>query len=91
MNFDLAIEKTLDPATEFPVFPGDEVTFFVEIMNQGTVDATDVEVTDYIPSDMSFVNSPDFASTTATTATATIASLAAGASTTLEITLMINV
>ena len=34
VNFDLAIEKVLDPATEFPLFPGDDVTFLVEVFNQ---------------------------------------------------------
>jgi len=73
----------------FPLFPGDDVTFLVEVMNQGTVDATDVVVTDYIPSDMSFVSSPDFSS--ASPYIATLANLAAGASEVLEITLKINV
>ncbi len=45
---DLALRKTLDPATAFPVLQGDQVTFFVEVINQGSVDVTDPTVIDYV-------------------------------------------
>lgn len=49
--FDLALRKTLtDPGAAFQV--GSTVSFNIEVMNQGTVDATGVVVTDYIPAGM---------------------------------------
>lgn len=45
--FDLALRKTLVG----PVLgiPGETVTFLIEVFNQGTVAATDLTVTDYLP------------------------------------------
>lgn len=87
-TFDLAIEKYIDSTTTpAPYYPGDNVTFEINVMNQGTLDATDIVVTDYIPSDMTFVSSPDFTATAPHTAT--IGSLASGTGTTLSITLQI--
>ncbi len=45
---DLALRKTLDPTTVFPVLQGDQVTFLIEIINQGNVDVTDPTVIDYV-------------------------------------------
>ena len=45
---DMALAKTLvDPNT--PVRIGDDVTFAIEVTNQGTIPMVDVEVIDYIP------------------------------------------
>lgn len=46
--YDLALRKSVDPSTSFPVFIGSDVTFQIEVFNQGTVDATDPSVIDYI-------------------------------------------
>jgi len=64
-------------------------------LNQGTVDATDVLVNDYIPGGMSFVSSsstPSFVLDTVDSllATSTIPALAAGAFIDLNITLKID-
>ncbi len=59
--FDLALTKMIDTAVSTgPYLPGDTVTFQICVINQGTLDATGVEVIDYIPADMMFVSSPDF-------------------------------
>ena len=45
--FDLALNKVL--ATAGPFMPGDAVSFTINIYNQGSLDATNIEVVDYIP------------------------------------------
>ncbi len=87
-EFDLAIEKTLSSTPPFE--PGDVVTFDIEVFNQGTLDATDIEITDYIPTGMTLVGGGAFSSAAAGTAVASIASLPAGSSTTISIMLMID-
>ncbi len=87
--FDLALQKVINTtATPGPFSPGDNVTFTVTVYNQGVFDADNIVVEDYIPSNMSFVSSPDF-SLAGAQYTATIASLTAGASQDLSITLQI--
>jgi len=48
--FDLSLIKELTSAGPFS--PGDDVTFTITVTNQGTVDATSFEITDYIPAGM---------------------------------------
>ena len=60
--FDLALTKTVDPASVpatgmFTV--GDDITFFVTVINQGSIDATDVVVTDHIPCGMELFDEAD--------------------------------
>ncbi|MEZ5059298.1 MAG: SdrD B-like domain-containing protein [Saprospiraceae bacterium] len=88
-SFDLALVKTLIGTGPFSA--GDNVSFEITVYNQGLITATNVQITDYIPSDMIFNqgDNPDFTASGAN-AVATIPSLAAGASTTLEITLQID-
>ena len=45
--YDLALRKTLQTTGE--LMRGDDVVFRIEVFNQGNVDATNIEVTDYIP------------------------------------------
>ena len=47
-TFDLALTKIVDGAG--PFVPGETVTFNIEVFNQGSIDATNVQVSDYIPS-----------------------------------------
>ncbi|MBL0332925.1 MAG: DUF11 domain-containing protein [Chlorobi bacterium] len=50
-RFDLALRKKIDfTATPSPFVPGSDVTFQIEVFNQGDIAAYNVEVTDYIPS-----------------------------------------
>ena len=91
-SFDLALTKVINTiATPGPYVPGDNVTFTIEVYNQGTIDATDIEITDYVPTEMIFNigDNTDF-SGSLTAPIATIANLPSGMSTTVEITLQID-
>jgi len=48
--FDLALIKELTSAGPFN--PGDDIIFTITVTNQGTIDATSFELTDYIPAGM---------------------------------------
>lgn len=50
--YDLALTKSI--LTAGPYEAGQEVTYEIVVTNQGTVDANSVEVSDYIPSGMSY-------------------------------------
>jgi len=52
--YDLALTKA-DPSGTYS--PGDDVTYTITIINQGDIDADNIQVTDYIPSGLSFVSS----------------------------------
>ena len=45
--FDLALEKTFNSAVDNPIVPGTDVTFNIEVTNQGTLDAYNVKLKDY--------------------------------------------
>ncbi|SOE20437.1 conserved repeat domain-containing protein/gliding motility-associated C-terminal domain-containing protein [Spirosomataceae bacterium TFI 002] len=45
--FDLALIKTLKTAQ--PIYPGSTVVFDIQVINQGTVNATQVAISDYLP------------------------------------------
>ena len=53
--FDLALRKTT--ITEGPFAIGDDVTFNIRVRNQGNIDATNIEVTDYIPTGLTLNDS----------------------------------
>ena len=55
-EFDLALRKTLSATTPGPFNPGDRVMFNITVFNQGNVDATNVVVTDYIPTELTVRN-----------------------------------
>ena len=55
--FDLALRKTLNAQTQLPIANGRTVTFDIEVFNQGTVNATDIEVVDYIPDGLTLADS----------------------------------
>ena len=89
-TFDLALEKTLDPNQQTPVFPGDDVVFFIEVINQGSMDAYNIVVTDYIPAGMT-LNDAGWSIAPGGTATKTIPGpLAAGTSSFVSITLTVD-
>ena len=91
-NFDLALTKVLDTNNSpMEINPGDDVTFTITVYNQGTLEATDILVEDYVPNDMEFIggNNTDF-SESGGDVTATIASLAPGASVDLSIELRVD-
>ncbi|MEM6395961.1 MAG: SdrD B-like domain-containing protein [Bacteroidota bacterium] len=91
--FDLALIKELGDGQDAVVNPGDEVTFTITVSNQGMVAATQIEVTDYVPSGFTFdpALNPAWTGGTATEPTTTIAGpLAPGESTTVDIVLTVN-
>ena len=56
-TFDLALRKTLNiDETTLPLYPGDDVVFDIEIFNQGTIPATNIEVTEYVPDGLVLVD-----------------------------------
>jgi len=88
--FDLALVKVLDPATPLPVFAGDDVTFIISVLNQGTVDAYNVDVIDYLPSGYT-LNDADWTATASGDAEITVAGpVSAGGSVDIPITVTIN-
>ena len=89
-NFDLALTKvyTSDSAgdtTDGVVEPGADVTFTITVENQGTIDATTFEVTDFLPA--GFVLNDAAWTDNGTTATFTGGPLAASGSVDIPITL----
>jgi len=85
--FDLALRKTLvSPANGVP---GGTVTFLIEVFNQGSVAATNLTVSDYLPTstqlaDLDWIDNGD------NTASFLIGDLPAGDTAEVEITLMID-
>ncbi len=86
-TFDLALDKTLLSAG--PFIPGSTVSYTISVTNEGTLDATNIEVTDYIPTGLNYVSGGWTVS--GNQATQTIASLAKGATATLTITFMVDI
>lgn len=91
-EFDLALRKTLKVGQATSVQVGDTVTYTLEVLNQGGVDATAIEVVDYIPAGMELADGNWTANGDGSMATLTtpIPTLAAGATTTVEITLKVR-
>ena len=55
-SFDLALTKTLNSSTPGPFTPGSTVTFDITVYNQGTVDAYDIQLNDYIPAGLTLAD-----------------------------------
>ncbi|MEM7131672.1 MAG: SdrD B-like domain-containing protein [Chloroflexota bacterium] len=53
IRFDLVINKQLAAGENTTVAAGADVTYVVDVTNEGTVDAFDISIIDYVPSDMS--------------------------------------
>lgn len=89
--FDLALRKTLAPGQDSIVTLGATVNYKISLFNQGTVDATNIQVTDYIPTGMSLPTSTQW---TAAAGKATLITplplLKAGRDTTLSISLVVE-
>ena len=59
--FDLALRKTINTTqTDNPLVAGRFVTFDIEVFNQGTINAQQIEIIDYIPTGLTLAdnNSP---------------------------------
>ncbi|MBK7869459.1 MAG: DUF11 domain-containing protein [Saprospiraceae bacterium] len=74
-----------------PFDPGDQVTFTIEVINQGTLDATDIQINDYIPDGFDLADT-DWTEVSPGVAqlNTPIASLAKGMFTTVDITFVIE-
>lgn len=88
--FDLALLKRLSTGQATSVKAGDTVKFTIEVHNQGTIEAKDVVVSDYIPSGLTLADANWTAAGSIATLNTPIASLAAGASTTVEISFTVD-
>ena len=96
-TFDLALTKKLVPRTGGVVVNnGDVVRFRMTIANQGSVNARDIKIKDYIPSGLQFILSQNTAALTgnandwAADSTLFINDLNAGATVTADIILTVN-
>ena len=88
--FDLALRKTLSPGQSATVWPGDDVSFALEVFNQGEQAATDIVVTDAIPAGMAFdaADNPGWSLVAGQPTTTIAGPLAPGASITRTIVLL---
>jgi len=87
--FDLALTKVLADGQGATVMPGDDVTFTIEVFNQGSFPVMGVDIVDYIPSGF-VLNDTDWTAGAGNTATTVLpGTLATGESTTVDITLTV--
>ena len=84
--FDLALQKTTNSTD--PILIGEDVTFTISVFNQGSLDAANIEIVDFIPAGfvLSAANGTAWTMSGANAAT-TIASLAAGMQTSVDVIL----
>jgi gliding motility-associated-like protein/uncharacterized repeat protein (TIGR01451 family) len=90
--FDLALIKELAPGQSVSVEPGDDVNYRITVYNQGMITASNIEVTDYIPSSM-ILSPNDVNGWTSANGNASITlpgALASGFSQIVEITLQLD-
>jgi len=88
-DFDLALMKVLTSAGPFTIGTGASVTFTITVYNQGDVTAQNIEITDYIPTGL-LLDDTNWTQSGATAVTTIAGPLAAGASTTVDITFTID-
>jgi uncharacterized repeat protein (TIGR01451 family) len=88
-TWDLALRKTLAPGQNSSVNPGDNVTFHLEVFNQGTDAAKNIALVDYIPAGMTLADS-QWSMSGANAVTTLSNPLAAGASAQVTITLKVG-
>lgn len=88
--FDLALRKTLAAGQAAEVTVGDAVTFTIEVINQGDIDAANIEITDYVPAGMVLADADWTDNGDGTATYNTLLSLAVGESTTIDVTMTVN-
>jgi uncharacterized repeat protein (TIGR01451 family) len=88
--FDLALKKQLADGTNLAtVAPGADVTFTITVQNQGTVDGKDIVITDFLPAGLT-LNDADWTAYNDGTVDINIGDLAAGQTTTVDITVKVD-
>ncbi|MBK7343131.1 MAG: DUF11 domain-containing protein [Saprospiraceae bacterium] len=91
--FDLALFKKLANGQSAMVEAGDDVIFTITLVNQGEVTATDIEVTDFVPANMTFAalsNHIDWSEAAGIATRVVPGPLAPGQSTSIDIVLNVN-
>jgi len=89
--FDLALIKQVSSTQTTPIYPGDDVTFTITVENQGTLDAQNVDLVDYIPNGFTLSAADPIWTAAGANATTTLAGpIAAGASTMVNIILTVD-
>ena len=92
--FDMALTKVYSSFTDndgdMVISAGDDVTFEIEVFNQGSLDAYDIQVTDYIPTGMTLNDANWLASGADAVLVTPITTIPAGGSVPVSITLMIE-
>jgi uncharacterized repeat protein (TIGR01451 family) len=86
-TFDLSLEKTVSGGTTYT--PGSNVTFDIEVTNEGDVTAQSIQIQDYIPAGLILIDPNWNGLGSVASLNTPIASLAPGASTTVSITFAI--
>nr|MBP7821444.1 gliding motility-associated C-terminal domain-containing protein [Saprospiraceae bacterium] len=87
--YDLALRKTLAAGQSRNVQVGSQVTFTITVFNQGTVTASNIQVSDFVPAGLT-LNDADW-TLSGSRATATLAGdIAAGGSRSIDITFTVN-
>ena len=89
-DFDLALIKTINASPPAPYMPGGLVTFDITVVNQGSLDAFNVNANDYIPAGLTLTDPAWIAAGGVATMVAPIASLPAGTQTVVPITFTID-
>ncbi len=85
--FDLALRKT---SVATSVVAGGQVTYNIDVFNQGNVNATNIQVSDYVPAGLTLAD-PNWTVTGSTATLVTpIAALAAGDTTSVSITFNVS-
>jgi uncharacterized repeat protein (TIGR01451 family) len=89
-TFDLALNKVVSTTTPGPYMQGSVVTYDISVINQGVVDAFNVNVNDYIPTGLTLTDSAwNNVGGVATLATP-IATVPAGMTSTVSITFVVD-
>ena len=86
--YDLSIQK--DIVSQGPFDLGDQVTFTISVVNEGTLDAANIQVTDFPDTDLTFVSNNLPANVTGSLLQYVVASLPAGATETFDLTFQIS-
>ncbi len=87
--FDLALSKAVSPSTPEPYYAGSPVTFLLTVTNEGDVEAQNIQLWDYLPPGLVLSDNTWTENNGVASLNSPIASLAPGASQTVEIDLLV--